>query len=585
MLKNLPRSPFVCFFALSILGLLPATCWAQLPSGYRQPTAITFDQSEQKLLLANAKSGSVSVVDIPTQKIVETKMGKSIRDIVLLQNSNFLCVDFHQHELMEFGLDNNDQVKIVARTSVERYPQCIAVNDDQTLAFVSSLWSRRITCLHRGAPGQPFQKLKHIDFDFAPREMVYLAADEKLVVADNFNGKLAVVDCNKLEIESVHNTSGHNFRGLGLTQDGQTIVVANQMLNELAHTSRNDIHWGLLMSNDLRWIEKDAFLTQDSELYKSSHMHPLGKEDHAAGDPGRLAIAKDKTVVVTISGTNEVAFGKEDDFWLKRHTVGKRPVDVVIDSNSQFAYIANAHDDSVSVFDLKQEKVTGSWPLGKQRELTAIEKGEQLFFDASLSHDGWMSCHSCHTDGHTNGGLNDNFTDGSFGAPKMVLSLLGRRGTEPLAWNGLTKDFETQVKNSITSTMKSKDDPDQKTVDLLAGYLRTLKAPPSLAAARDELDANKVAAGKKIFEVIGCAACHKAPLYTSPEVYDVGFEDEENNTEFNPPSLLGVSQRNAYFHDGRAKTLEEVVGKFKHKVRPDTSEADLKLLIQFLRSL
>ena len=48
-----------------------------------------------------------------------------------------------------------------------------------------------------------------------------------------------------------------------------------------------------------------------------------------------------------------------------------------------------------------------------------------------------MSCHSCHTDGHTNGQLNDNLSDfKTFGAPKRVLSLLGKRDTMPLAWNG-----------------------------------------------------------------------------------------------------------------------------------------------------
>ena len=55
---------------------------------------------------------------------------------------------------------------------------------------------------------------------------------------------------------------------------------------------------------------------------------------------------------------------------------------------------------------------------------------------AKLAHDGWFSCHSCHTDGHTNSRLNDSLGDGSFGAPKRVLSLLGVNDTAPWAWNG-----------------------------------------------------------------------------------------------------------------------------------------------------
>ena len=36
-----------------------------------------------------------------------------------------------------------------------------------------------------------------------------------------------------------------------------------------------------------------------------------------------------------------------------------------------------------------------------------------------------MSCHSCHTDGHTSGRLADTLGDDTFGTPKRVLSLLG----------------------------------------------------------------------------------------------------------------------------------------------------------------
>ena len=53
-----------------------------------------------------------------------------------------------------------------------------------------------------------------------------------------------------------------------------------------------------------------------------------------------------------------------------------------------------------------------------------------------------------------NGRLNDNLTDGSFGTPKRVLSLLGVKDTGPWAWNGHMKDLETQVRTSLKSTMQ-----------------------------------------------------------------------------------------------------------------------------------
>ena len=74
--------------------------------------------------------------------------------------------------------------------------------------------------------------------------------------------------------------------------------------------------------------------------------------------------------------------------------------------------------------------------LGETPDPGPVERGEQLFFSARLSHANWFSCHSCHVDGHTNGGRSDTFGDDTRGAPKRVLSLLGVRETGPWGWNG-----------------------------------------------------------------------------------------------------------------------------------------------------
>ena len=105
--------------------------------------------------------------------------------------------------------------------------------------------------------------------------------------------------------------------------------------------------------------------------------------------------------------------------------------------------------------------------------------GELLFHSARLSHDGWMSCHSCHTDGHTNGLLNDNLGDNSFDAPKRVLSLLGVADTAPWGWNGGMHDLAEQVRKSVRTTMRGPELSDEQTAALVA-YLRTLAPAPPL---------------------------------------------------------------------------------------------------------
>ena len=97
--------------------------------------------------------------------------------------------------------------------------------------------------------------------------------------------------------------------------------------------------------------------------------------------------------------------------------------------------------------------------------MSQVDRGELLFYDARLSHDRWMSCDSCHTDGHTNGLLNDNQGDGSFDAPKRVLSLLGVGDTAPWAWNGSVDDLEAQVRKSVQTTMHGPADAAELTAE------------------------------------------------------------------------------------------------------------------------
>ena len=191
-----------------------------------------------------------------------------------------------------------------------------------------------------------------------------------------------------------------------------------------------------------------------------------------------------------------------------------------------------------------------------------------------------MSCHSCHIDGHSNGQVNDNFSDGSEGAPKRVLSLLGVAETGPWAWNGQMRDLEAQLLKSTRETMQGKGLSAEQAADL-AAYLRTLRAPrPGMRT-----DSDAIERGRGVFEREGCAQCHAPPTYTSPGRYDVGIRDEQGETRFNPPSLRGVAQRDRLLHDNRAAGLEDLFTRHRHQLDSELSAEDLRDLLRFLRNL
>lgn len=581
------------YFCVVALGLVLATSIrsAEPPlsrTRLRRPVALQFSADGKTLYVANRDSGTISIVDTEGKKVVhEASVGKKLSGLAILPSRNLLlATDEGAHEIVLLKLDSASEPKVIQRQPVSPYPVSIISSADGKRCFVASLWSRRLSALDvTDNPNQPLVLAKQVDLTFAPHEQTLLIKENKLAVADAFAGRLAFFDPADLSLQVSKEFPGHNIRGLGVSPDGKKIVVSHQMLNDLAHTIQNDVHWGMLMSNDLRWLKVESALAGGKELYHGAHMHPLGEPGKGSGDPGGLDISASGTVVVTLSGINHVTLGKEDDFSLYRVPVGKRPVAVKIAPDGNFAWVANLYDDSLTVVSLADREVSATIPLGKQPELTQVQQGETLYHDATLSHDGWMSCNSCHTLGHANGQLNDNLSDLSFGAPKRVLSLLGQKDTAPYAWNGKVKDFATQIRSSLEKTMQSDDPPQEKQVAALAAYLGTLELPPSVDTLRATQDKAAISRGQKVFEQHECARCHAPPTYTTPDSYDVGLKDKEGNARFNPPSLRGLSHRGPFFHDGSAKTLEEVFKLRKHPGEDEFSAEDVKNLVEFLRSL
>jgi YVTN family beta-propeller protein len=564
----------------------PAFAETDLASKLRRPTALAISPDGELLYVANRRSGTLSVVDLHTRTVVrEIAVGQTLSDLIRVDDSRIVAVDEGKHELILLRAEGQDAAP-VGRLAVSPYPVEAIVSADGRRAFVSSLWSRRLTEVSLPSPGESeMSVVRVLDLPFAPRKLLLTPGESRLIVADAFAGRLGVVDPEAGKLLAVREFPAHNIRGLAVTPNGRMLAVAHQMLNELALSIRNDVHWGLLMSNDLRWLPLEAVLDPEAELYAGAHMHPLGEAGRGGGDPADAAMTDAGVAVVALGGANQAAVGREGDFSMRKLDVGRRPVAVAVAADGKHAYVANMFDDSISILDLKEELVAGEISLGRQAELSLVDRGEMLFYDARLSHDRWMSCHSCHTDGHTNGMANDNLSDESFGAPKRVLTLLGVADTAPYAWNGKVPDLETQIHNSIEKTMSREMFARDEEVQALAAYLATLTAPQSVDVLRGTEDRAAIDRGREVFAAQKCDRCHAPPTYTTPKTYDVGLTDSQGNREFNPPSLRGVAHRDPYFHDNRAATLEDVFQIHGHPAGEAWNADELADLLAFLRSL
>jgi cytochrome c peroxidase len=283
-----------------------------------------------------------------------------------------------------------------------------------------------------------------------------------------------------------------------------------------------------------------------------------------------------------------VAFRTASHLPFERIHAGKRPESICLSADQKLAFVVNRFEDSVTVISLQPDSaaVRTTVALAPIRPLTQEEIGEQAFYDARISLDGWYSCHSCHTDGHTNGMLADTFGDEDRGAPKKVSSLLGVATTGPWAWNGSKKQLEEQVHTSLLISMQSQLSTEQLPIEPLAAWLRTLQPAPGLAAARRQLpDPQTLLQARLVFKNSGCSNCHAGTALTSATVFDVGIHDEQGETEFNPPGLAGVSQRGPWFHDGRASSLEDVLRSGHHDPTSPLNDSQIRLLLMLLETL
>jgi YVTN family beta-propeller protein len=564
------------------------------------------------LLSANRRSGSISVIDTVAGRVTdEISVGKKLSALVAIPGRDLLlATDEQAHEVILIHRTGR-KLSVATRVPVAAYPVSIAVNRDGTRCFVASLWSRRLSVIdiERSRDRKEIAGLrisKSIAMPFAPRkQLVVNSPGERLIVADAFGGRLAVVDWARGEIGHVRELPAHNIRGLALNADGSRLLVSHQILNSLARTTPDDVHWGMVIGNVVRSLKLRNVLDNEKEtdVLKECVVHPVGEAGNAAADPEQIVLTRQGQIAVALAGVAEVGFFSEDDSNMRRVAVAGRPAALVVSPDCSQVYAADELRDAVSVVSVAPAAKTAEISLGPQPELSLADQGERLFYDGKLSHDGWMSCHSCHTDGHSNGLLNDNLGDGAFGAPKRVLSLLGVGRTGPWAWNGEMHDLEAQIKKSVETTMRGRSPRDEQ-VQALAAFLKTLPAAPSVDCAENvepesiaavsiaavsiaavSVAAVSIARGKALFETRHCMRCHVPPEYTSSATYDVGLKDEFDFSKFNPPSLRGVGQRDELFHDNRAKSLRDVLTRFKHQLDEELPARDLADLLAFLRSL
>lgn len=541
------------------------------------------------------RNGVVSLVDLEHGRVLhEAQVGVRLADLCPIPESGRLLVaDEAAGQLIWLSVAG-DELKVERRFSVGRSPVAVRLVGGGQRAVVACLWSHLVQLVNL----ESGEIEATTPLPFAPRLLCPLP-DGRILVADSFGGRLATLDGRSCRVLETGELAGHNIRGLTLAADGQTLVMAHQQSSQETPLTRENIEQGAALRNVLRIGPPGLLGRPLREWQEALATVPLDRPHAGAGDPAGVVCLGPDRFAVALSGVDQVLFvrtphgaleatgptGREET----RTAVGRRPAALAALGDGRLA-VVNTFGGSISLLDTQDGRVAATIPLSSSSIETPQDRGESAFFDARLSAGGVMSCHSCHTDGHSNGRLADTIGDGTLGTPKRVLTLMGVALTYRWAWNGQIANLHEQVEKSLTQTMHEKHASAgelARRVNDLTAFLHTLPFPPPLAPpSGDEEEAKAVAEGRAAFERHGCADCHIPPLvYSSHESFDVGMQDGRGLARFNPPSLRGVSQNAALFHDNRADSLESVLLEHGHPGGQPISPEDAARIVRFLKTL
>jgi YVTN family beta-propeller protein len=348
--------------------------------------------------------------------------------------------------------------------------------------------------------------------------------------------------------------------GVACTQDGKMICVTHSGTHEISV------------------IDSEALLTKLA-TYQEKDEAETETYSYVVAPPNDLAFLVDLRKRIRIQGHKGGWLGA-DPF----EASGPRGMAIV----GTKAYVAVYFSDKLAVVDLAEDrrKAVSFIALGPAPQMTVERKGELYFHDAWLCFQHWQACSSCHPDARVDG-LNWDLLNDGLGNPKNAKSLLLSHKTPPSMISGVRGTAEAAVRSGFRHILFSVQP--EEILTSIDAYLKALEPEPSPHLVHGKLS-EAAERGEVVFNEVGCADCHPAPLYTDLGMYDVGSRGKfDRRDDFDTPALIECWRTAPYMHDGHYPTLKELFKEGKHGKRggdiESLTDAQLNDLVEFVLSL
>jgi YVTN family beta-propeller protein len=572
------------------LVLVLAQASGARPEPDRSPIDLAISPDGRWVLTANRTSDTASLVDLEAGRAVaEIPVGS--RPCAVVWRGTRAAIANERGGSVTLLEVQPPRLSFQGAVQVGREPRALAFSPEGDRLYVALSGEDRVAALD--AAGGRALSAAEVGDD--PRRLALTTDGRRLVVACGLSQDVDVLDAATLAPLFRVDLGGRNPGPIVVSPDGAWAYVAH-VADRGGPTTTSSIEQGRVLANRLARISlagpapreaiaADAFGFGAADL-EGAAIDPDGTRIvlSSGGTRSILVFAFPIPFSENLKDHLDPALRKDPSRFRRIAGLRGRPVGLRFLPDGRRIAVANYLRNEVQIVDLEQGEVVRSVFLGGPAEPSLARRGEAIFYDAFRSWHEWFSCHTCHPDGHTNGGLYDTFNDGAYGNPKKVLSLRGVVRTGPWTWHGRQEELPRSLQGSFTRTM-GREAASAEDLRAMIAFLETLDFPPPAGPPTDA-----ARRGEALFRDRACDTCHAPPDYTSPETYLVGLEDPHDAYKgFNPPPLRGVGTRGPYLHDGRARTLEEVLQKHHRPSRlngrPDFTPEELADLLAFLRSL
>jgi cytochrome c peroxidase len=392
-------------------------------------------------------------------------------------------------------------------------------------------------------------------------------ADARFVAA-----KISVIDTSNFAVRTQVRlvNGGVLARGVAVSPDGRWAVVTHNLARYQVPTTQ--VEHG--------WMNDAALSVIDLETFELTATVLLDEPPRGAANPWGVDWTADgRLIVVSHSGTHELsvidapAMLEKLSFRAKGGLINnltfldgiRRRIPVAAQGpramvlQGSTAWVAGFFSDSLAGVELHRGETTSMIRLPGSGPANLREQGERVFHDATIGHQHWQSCASCHPDGRVDG-LNWDLLNDGIGNPKSTKSLLLSHQTPPSMSLGVRATAETAVRSGMRNILFARRNEEQ--AQAMDAFLKGLEPVPSPFLEDGGLS-KAAQRGRRLFHdpMVGCAQCHPAPLYTDLRSYAVGTHNTSDRPadRFDTPTLIEAWRTAPYLHDGSAVTMIEVV--------------------------